>query len=59
MYFYIVTMRRIIEWEQLYEAENADIAADLARLEAHHGTVVDEHVIVQDVEALDAKEMVD
>jgi hypothetical protein len=59
MPFYIVTLRRTLEWEQLYEADNADIAADLARLEAHHGTIVGEDVIVEDVEALDAKEVLD
>lgn len=51
---YIVKLRRMMEWEQIYEAPSADVAADLARLEAHHGTITDEWMDVGLVEALDA-----
>ena len=44
-----VTMRRIIEWNDIYEARTPEAAAELARLEAQHGTVIDEHI---DVKAL-------
>lgn len=56
MHLYIVKLRRMVEWEQLYEAPNADTAAELARLEAHNGTVLDEWLDVDLVEALDAAE---
>lgn len=54
MQTYIVTLRRMMEWQQVYEAPNADTAAELARLEAHHGTITDEWMDVGLVEALDA-----
>ncbi len=47
---YLVKLRRELEWENYYEADNEGVAVDLAKLEAHHGFVTDEQVIVEQVE---------
>lgn len=47
---YLVRLRRVIEWEQMYEADSPEVAVDLAKLEAHHGTIVDEIASVAEAE---------
>jgi hypothetical protein len=39
-----------MEWEQVYEADSPETAIELAKLEAHHGTVVDELASVEEVQ---------
>lgn len=45
-----VTLRRTIEWNDTYDAPTQLVAEDLARLEAIHGTIVDEQIITQQVD---------
>jgi len=47
---YKVRLRRVIEWEQTYAAASSDEALELAKLEAHHGTIVDEFSSVEEIE---------
>lgn len=53
---FLVKLRREIEFENVYEAPDEGVAVDLAKLEAHHGCITDEQVIVEE---LVAAEMVD
>lgn len=48
---YLVKLRREIEFENAYEAPDAGVAEDLAKLECGvHGAVVDEQIIVEEVQ---------
>lgn len=51
MAFFLVKVRRTVEFEGVYEADYPGVAEDLARIETnHHGETVDEDIIVQTVE---------
>lgn len=47
---YKIRLRRVIEWEQTYEEPDLTPAAavELAKLEAHHGAVIDENVLIEE-----------
>ncbi len=50
MPMYIVKVRRLLEWENAFEAPDAGVAEDIAKLEARYGTIVDDQVIVEEVQ---------
>lgn len=47
MPYYKVLLIHRVEWKQYYEANSADEAIEMARMEIRHGTVVDEQVEVE------------
>ncbi len=49
MPLYLVKLRREIEWEQVYEAPNLDVAIDEAKMEARHGEIIDEQIVAEEV----------
>lgn len=54
MQLYLVKVRQEIEWEDLQEAPNANVAEEMAVMDARsHGTVVDTQVIVEEVQPVE------
>ncbi len=50
MAHFLVTLRRTIEWQNEYTCDDQALAEDLAKQEAHHGTIVDEQIITEQVD---------
>jgi hypothetical protein len=57
MAYFLVKIRRVLEFENVYETDEQREAEGLAQMECnHHGEIVDEQILVDSV---DAAEVVD